>query len=224
MPEERYKANLGAFSAVELDKIAEKSVCIVGCGGLGGYVCNALARFKIGSLTVVDGDVFAESNLNRQLFAAEDTLEKSKAAVCAEALLRVNSALKITAVSAMLSDENAQEILSGHDLVMDCLDNPESRLVLEKNCNRLDIPFIHGAVDGFAGQVAVVLPGDDLMKKLYSTDDAYAPSAGSPVFTVQAVSALQCSEALKLLAGRGHLHGELLHINLEDNAFQIIKV
>jgi len=226
MTQQRYHGNLGSFSRDELAEIAKKSVCVVGCGGLGGYVCNALARFGVGSVTVVDGDDFSESNLNRQFFARADTLGKNKAAVCAQELLKINVAVPVVPVPEFLSQQNAAQILKGHDLVIECLDSAEVKIMLEDKCEELGLSFVHGAINGFFGHVAVVLPGDRLMKKLYAAPEAQeSPDGGSPVFTAQAVSAIQCSEAFKLLAGRPScMRSKLLHINLEDNEFSLLDV
>ncbi len=221
----RYSDNLKTFTSPELEQIRQKSVCVVGVGGLGGFVCNGLARFGVGRLTVIDGDVFSESNLNRQLFARPDTIGRPKALVCKEELERINGDVAVTAVPAMLEELNAGSLLSGHDLVIDCLDSPRARVVLEKACEALGLPFVHGAVSGDTGQVAAVFPGDGLMKRLYSVwEEGDSPPGGNPVFSVQAVSALQIGEALKLLAGRDSgLKGRLLHLNLSDYSFELIR-
>lgn len=222
---DRYTDNLKTFTASELELVRQKSVCVVGAGGLGGFVCNGLARFGVGRLTVVDGDVFSESNLNRQLFARPDTIGRSKALVCKEELERINRDVSVTAVSAMLEESNARRLLSGHDLVIDCLDSPQARILLEDACERLELIFVHGAVSGDTGQVAAVFPGNGLMKRLYSVwEEGDSPPGGNPVFSVQAVSALQIGEAVKLLAGRtSGLQGKLLHINLSDYSFELIR-
>lgn len=221
----RYADNLKTFTAPELERVRQKSVCVVGAGGLGGFVCNGLARFGVGRLTVIDGDVFSDSNLNRQMFARPDTLGRPKALVCKEGLERINGDIPVTAVSDMLEKANARRLLSGHDLVIDCLDNPGARIILEDACEKLGLVFVHGAVNGDTGQVAAVFPGDGLMKRLYSAwEEGDSPPGGNPVFTVQAVSALQIGEALKLLAGRdSELKGRLLHINLLDYSFELIR-
>ena len=225
MTPDRYTDNLNTFTAQELELARQKSVCVVGAGGLGGFVCNGLARFGIGRMTVIDGDVFTESNLNRQLFARPDTMGKSKAQSAKEELARINGAVSVTAVPVMLEKANARQLLSGHDLAIDCLDNPRARMLLENSCEALGLPFVHGAVSGEAGQVAVVLPGGGLMKRLYSGwETGGTPPGGNPVFSVQIVSALQISEALKLLVGRDSgLRGKLLHINLSDYSFSLIQ-
>lgn len=226
MMDERYSQNLKAFTQAELDAIRRKSVCVVGCGGLGGFVCHGLARFGIGSLTVVDKDTFSQTNLNRQLFARPDTLGLAKAAVCKAELEKINSDVPIYPVHAMLDESNAEALLRGHDLVIDCLDDPHARILLEQACQALGIVFVHGAISGFTGQVAVVRPGDGIIKRLYTSwEKGDTLPEGNPVFTVQAVSAFQCSEALKLLAGRDtHLNNQLLLVDLLNNVFEIVRV
>ncbi len=228
MTAERYAGNLGVFSAAELDLIHEKKVCVIGCGGLGGFVCNALARFGVAALTLVDGDSYQAGNLNRQLFAREDSLGKKKTRVCAEALGKIDASLQVTAIPEMLSPDNAARILPGNDLVIDCLDSAGARIMLEEQCEGYSLNFVHGAINGSFGQVAVVRPGDGLMRRLYpdtgQSEEIYKAN-GSPVFTAQLVSAIQCSEALKLLAGRSALpSGELLYIDLADNEIKRVRV
>lgn len=224
---ERYERNLDAFSRREVEAVHDKKVCVVGCGGLGGYVCMALARFGVLNLTVIDGDRFSKSNLNRQLFATEKTVGQPKALVCKKQLADVNSTVTVHAVPHMLTADNAEELLAGHDLAVDCLDNAASRRVLDGACRALGIPYIHGAIGGFYGQVACVFPGDDTLARIYPPDGG-GPGVehrlGSPVFAPQVISAIQCSEALKLLTGKGELlRGALLHIDLLYNDFEIIR-
>ncbi len=225
MTDERYIGNIGAFSEAELEAVRQKSVCVVGCGGLGGFVCNALVRFGIGSLTVIDGDVFTAGNLNRQMFAREDTIGLPKVQVCKEQLSGINSEVTVNAVNTMLDESNAEALLRGHDLIIDCLDSPQARMILENACEKLGLVFVHGAINGFMGQVAAVFPGDGTMKRLYADwEKSGKTEAGSPVFAVQTVSAIQCSEAIKILAGREtDLNGQLLLINLQENVFEVIR-
>ena len=223
----RYAKNTEAFSREEVETIHTKSVCVVGCGGLGGYVAMTLTRFGVGSLTLVDGDVFDVSNLNRQLFCTEANLGKSKAAEAKLALSAVNSDVAITAVAERFGEANGARILAGCDAAVDCLDNVSSRLILESACASAAIPLFHGAIGGFYGQVACVFPGDDTLHTLYAGDGSgpYASRAGNPPFTPQLVAALQCSEALKFLAGRENLlRKKLLLIDLYRNVFQTVEL
>lgn len=228
-PFERYHKNVEAFSIEEVQSIRQKRVCVVGCGGLGGHVIQSLARFGVGFLTLVDGDVFCASNLNRQAFCTETNLGQSKANAAKEALATINSDVIVHAHFEMLTEQNAEALLSGHDLAIDCLDNVSSRFILMQACNKANIPFVHGAIGGFFGQVANVFPGDDTLNRLYPSDHLFEKGIenrlGNPPFTPQLVAALQCSEALKILAGRDHvLRNAVLHIDLLHNEFEKIAL
>ena len=223
----RYERNTQAFSKEEVEAICGKSVCVIGCGGLGGYVAMSLARFGVGRLSLVDGDVFEVSNLNRQLFSTEMNLGKHKALEAKRILALVNSGVEVEAFAELLTEENAIRLLSGHDAAVDCLDNVASRLVLEDGCDAVGIPLVHGAIGGFYGQVACVFPGDAVLRSIYGANAEKPPAnrAGNPPFTPQLVAAIQCSETLKLLAGRADvLRKKLLLIDLLRNTFHTVEL
>ena len=123
----KYIRNMNALTKQECLSLHDKRVCVVGCGGLGGYVISALARIGIGNLTIVDCDAFEESNLNRQIFSRERNLGKPKVQVVADAVSEINSEIKVNALQVKLEEANASEIISGADVVVDCLDNFEAR-------------------------------------------------------------------------------------------------
>ena len=225
MTAERYLCNLGAFSETELHAVHSGSVGIIGCGGLGGYVCNALARFGIGSLTLIDGDVFTERNLNRQLFSLPKSIGKSKTLITRELIGEINAHIQVTAHPVMLSQANAGELLSGCDLAVDCLDNIPARRILAGVCNEIKIPLIHGAISGLFGQVACVYPGDRLFDYLYDpTFEGKAVMLGSPVFTPQIVASIQACEAVKIICGRDSaLRNCVLYIDLNHYSFETVR-
>ena len=139
---------MNALSEEECLKLRDKRVTVVGCGGLGGYVISALARVGVGNLTIVDSDSFEETNLNRQIFSREHNLGKSKAQIVADAVSEINSEIKVNALQVKLEEANASEIISGADVVVDCLDNFEARFWLGHTANKLGIPCIYGAIAG----------------------------------------------------------------------------
>lgn len=224
---ERYVRNMTSFSERELQLILTKRICIVGCGGLGGHVIQSLARFGVGELALVDGDSFCTSNLNRQVFATEQNLGQNKALAAMEAVASINSAIPVTAHAEMLNEQNAQQIFSGHHLVFDCLDSIPARYLLMHQCSILGIPFIHGAIGGFFGQVCSIFPGDKTLERVYPVQTATGieQTLGNPAFTPQLVAALQCCEGLKILAGREPaLRKSVLRIDLLSNEMDLIPV
>lgn len=225
---ERYSRNMKSFTEAELNIIAQKRICVIGCGGLGGYVIQSLGRFGVGGLRLVDGDVFAESNLNRQLFSTEHNLGGNKAQVCARELADINSSISVEAIPEMLTDGNAEATLAGCDLAMDCLDSKEARFLLDRHCASLGIPYIHGAIGGFYGQVSTVFPCDNTLEKVYShgaSGGGVEKELGNPPFMPQLVAAIQCSEALKLLCGKGELlRNRLMYIDALYNEIMTIDM
>ena len=91
----RYTRNMETLSKEENDRLKEFKVCVVGCGGLGGYVIEMLGRIGIGHITAVDGDGFDESNLNRQILSDTYCLGKNKAVAAKERMERVNPLISL---------------------------------------------------------------------------------------------------------------------------------
>lgn len=229
MISERYSRNTESFSPQELELIAQKRVCVIGCGGLGGHVCQSLVRFGVMNLTIVDGDVFVESNLNRQVFSNMETLGSNKAEVAKAELKRINPDVSITALPYMLEKENAAEILSGHDIAIDCLDRIAPRFILRDGCRSENIPMIYGAIGGFYGQVSVIYPEDDTLDQIYPhkqwISQGIEKKWGNPPFTPQVIAGVQTAEALKLLAGRKtYLRHAVLHLDLLCHAYEIVPL
>jgi len=222
--EGHFERNIGAITRTEQEVLLTKKAAIVGCGGLGCYSAEFLARLGIGHLTLIDGDVYAASNLNRQLYSLEINLGKKKAYEAKERLLNVRAGLSIEAADTLLNDKNAGELLKGHDVIIDALDNVKTRLILEKTANDLEIPLIHGAVEEWNAQVCTVFPGDFCLSLLYSSSSEFEkPSVLS--FTPAFCASIQAAEAVKVLLNRKNiLRKKLLTASLSENTFEIIEL
>lgn len=223
----RYTPNIPALSQDECESLVDKSVCVVGCGGLGGYVAELLARVGVGHLTLVDPDVFQEGNLNRQLFATERNLGTHKVEAAAERISAVNFSVEVRAIPEYINENNAAGLLFGHDVAVDALDNISPRFLLAKHCRDLSIPLVHGAIGGWYGQVSTILPGDDTLELLYQGDwkETDGPDAGSLSFSAAATAAIQCSEVVKLLTGKGEVLSRcLLVLDLLENQNTVIDL
>lgn len=223
----RYSRNMEMLSPEENHSLKNFKVCVIGCGGLGGYIIEMLARLGIGYLTVVDGDVFDETNLNRQIFSDMNTLGKEKAKVAKERVKVVNPLIKVKTICTRLVEENAEDILKGHDVVVDALDNIPSRIILQNKAEKLKIPLVHGAIAGWYGQVTTILPGDRTFDKLYSNDNTTGieEKLGNPSFTPALVASIEVSEVLKLLIKRGDLlRKKILLINTLNQEYSIVEM
>ena len=223
---ERYARNK-IISKQEQVLLSEKTVAIVGMGGLGGHIAEQLARLGIGNLILIDGDVVEHSNLNRQLFATEQTLGAPKAAAAVKRLHEVNSDVRCAAHGVRLTLQNGSELLGGADIVVDAVDNITTRFELCKLCSRLDIPLVHGSIGGWWGQVSVIFPGDDTLEKLYPAGDVPGAEAryGNPAFTPALVASVQVAETLKLCLGKPEiLRKKLLRIDLLEHEYFVINI
>jgi len=225
--EHRYDRNKSLISQEDQALLSGKTVAVIGAGGLGGYLAELTARLGVGRLILVDGDVFEESNLNRQRFSNEDNLGKPKAYEAKKELERVNSQVEVVAVYDRISAENGRDLLDGADLVLDGVDNARTRLILQDVCHQLNIPLVHGAIGGWYGQVSVVMPGDDTLSTIYSDPDAKGveKELGNPSFTPALVASYQVAEALKLLLGKGeNLRKKILYIDTLTNSTSVIDL
>ncbi len=222
--EKRFERNMPAISAAEQQRLRESHVLVAGCGGLGGYVIEYLARAGTGELTVADGDVFEPTNLNRQILALADTLGCDKALSAAERVRRIDPELNVHAISAFITADNADALVRDKDLVVDALDSIGARLLLEDACARQGVPLIHGAVSGWSMQAALILPGEGTLHRLYGE----AGSLGRPSvlpFTPAFCAAVEAAEAVRVLCGRQpQLKGKLLLADLRELDWQLLSL
>jgi molybdopterin/thiamine biosynthesis adenylyltransferase len=222
--DERYERNIGAITETEQEILKTKRAAIVGSGGLGCYSAEFMVRMGIGHLTLIDGDSFITSNLNRQLNSMAINIGKNKATETKRILLMVRTDLSVDAVDVFLTEENAKELLKSHDVIIDALDNIKTRLLVEKTADSLGIPLVHGAVEEWSAQVSTIFPGDFTLSMLYQTDrESKKPSVLS--FTPAFCASLQASEAVKVLLGKENvLRKKLLTADLRDDSFEIIEL
>lgn len=113
-------------------KLINSSVCVIGLGGVGGYVAEMLARAGVGKLFLVDFDTVSESNLNRQIIALADTVGKKKTDVMLQRVKNINPECEATALDVFVTKENADTIIeqSAADIIIDCIDNVSAKLAI----------------------------------------------------------------------------------------------
>ena len=209
----RYSRNIPALSEEECVLLRSKTVAVIGCGGLGGYLIEYLSRIGVGSIRCVDGDVFDESNLNRQLLSSVSRLGMSKAAAAAERVKEINPDVQVQAFPVFLDASNARELITGCDVVLDALDNIDARKTLAKACADQKIPYVYGAIAGWVAQAAICMPGDNLMDKLYPEDTVIRDKSVLS-FTPALCAAMQVSLCVKLLANKPVETGVLHYADL----------
>jgi molybdopterin-synthase adenylyltransferase len=226
----RYERNYDSISFSEQICLLNSTVAIVGCGGLGGNIIEMLARLGIGNLVVIDGDIFNESNLNRQLLCTENNIGKGKAESAAARIKQINSSINTKTYSQFVNSGNIDRFLRVCDIAVDALDNIPSRFILEKSCKSLKIPLIHGAINAFNGQVSTILPGDRGLEIIYGSPEKHIEAnknrrVSVPSFTPAMVASFQVAEVTKVLLNRGKLlRNKLLLINLETMDINVLEI
>lgn len=221
--QEIFARNIGAITESQQRLLKAKKVAVIGCGGLGGHVIEQLVRLGTGCLHCFDHDVFTLSNCNRQLNATSGSLGHNKARVAVERAAAIHPHSRVVSFPSDFRNCRQEEAF-GVDVVVDCLDNIRSRRDLASLCGKQNLPLVHGAVNGWCGQVGVILPGSDLLDRLYprhlETKEIVAPPVLS--FAVALVASLQVAEVVKLLLGLPtELAASWLHVDLKYLEFQL---
>ncbi|MFC4892354.1 HesA/MoeB/ThiF family protein [Pseudofrancisella aestuarii] len=144
--QEIYLRNFGILTHEEQAKLKNAKVTVIGAGGVGGITLISLARMGIGNIKVVDMDEFDYSNINRQMLSAISRVGKSKAECAKETINDINPNIKVIVKKEMLSEENAEEIISDSDIVVDATDNLIARVIIHRTAQKLKIPSVWIAV------------------------------------------------------------------------------
>ncbi len=202
----RYQRNLGAISIAEQRRLLNSRVSVIGCGGLGGFVIEELARLGIGEISAWDYDYFQEHNLNRQLMAEYRLIGHSKIEAVSRRVRRINPGIKFYGMYREFNEQEAGESLKREQVVVDALDSVPARLELSRACCHLGIPMVHGAVNTWYGQVSTQFPGEDVIEQIYAGKEKYRLGEKSVlVFAASLVASLQVAEVLKIILNRGDL-------------------
>ena len=140
---ERFSRTELLIGSDAIEKLKNAHVCVFGIGGVGGYVCEALARSGVGALTLVDNDTVSESNINRQIFALSSTVGMMKTCAARERLCDINPHIKITEHNMFYLPETADAIdLTQFDYIVDAIDTVTSKIHLAQRCDELGLPLI----------------------------------------------------------------------------------
>jgi molybdopterin/thiamine biosynthesis adenylyltransferase len=183
---------------------------VCGCGALGSVIANTLARAGVGKLRIVDRDFLELNNLQRQVLYDEADVAAAlpKAVAAAEKLRRINSEIEIEPVVADVSASNILSLCEGCDIVLDGLDNFETRFLINEAAVKLQLPWVYGGCIGAEGQTLTMLPGQPPCFRCMMTEPPPAGSAptcdtaGILGPTVNVVASIQACEAIKILAGQ----------------------
>lgn len=189
------------------EKLRKARVLIVGVGGLGSPIALYLTGAGIGTIGLLDDDVVSVTNLHRQVLYAETEVGQSKAECAAKRLAQLNSEVRLVPLACRLTAENASEIISQYDIVVDGCDNFATRYVIDEVCRQQRKPYVYGSIQDLDGQVAVFGVGEnpkyytDLFPKEEVAD--YTPSKAVLGVTPAVVGSVEATQVLQLIGGFG---------------------
>ncbi|MFA6867274.1 MAG: ThiF family adenylyltransferase [Clostridia bacterium] len=202
--------------------LANKKIAIIGLGGIGGYIASLVSRLNPSTLLLIDGDNFSQSNLNRQLFCTEKTIGKNKAYIAKEFLQDTTKA-QLIVVEKFLTDENI-EIIKDMDIIMDATDNVMVRLLISSACNKFNIPIIHGAINGYFGQVAILRPNSKLLESIY-LEKKEVTVLNTLSYVPALIASFEVSEMVKFFTDSKPLQdNQLLVIDSLNNDIRVLNI
>ena len=198
-------------------KLSEAKVLVIGAGGLGCPVLQNLAGAGVGYIGIVDGDTVEETNLHRQFLYTSQDIEKNKATVATTIISNQNPEVKLTTYPTFFTTENAFEIVSDYQIIVDCTDDIMTRYLINDVAIAKGIPMVYAAIHKFEGQLSVfnyksgpsyrcLYPENKSLKTIPNCD-----TNGVLGILPNALGVLQATEVLKIILGIGSiLNGKLL--------------
>ncbi len=213
-------------------ELGESSVLIVGCGGT-GCACSAfLVRAGVGTVRISDPDVVSSTDLHRQLLYTEDDVEKGrpKSVAARKRLGAANSTVVLEAVEERFDTSSVAGLIEGIDLLVDCSDSFETRMLINDVCLKYSIPWIHGACVGTAG-IVIPFPGGE--SACYRCIVDHIPAPGSvptneetgilgPVAGM--TGSLEAAEAIKMLLRPDAVTQRIVHFDTWLHLYESIEI
>ncbi len=235
------QALLPGFGSFGQHRLSRSTALILGCGALGSVAADLLARAGIGHLVIVDRDFVELSNLQRQvLYDEQDAIDMlPKAEAAKRRIEAVNSSIRVTAIVDDINNSNIEKIGEGADVIIDGLDNFETRYLANDLAVKKTVPYVYGAAVGTTGMAFTILPRSDGQSPWESHsqgnlataclrclfEEMPAPGTTPTCDTVGVISAavgmvanVQVAEALKILTGNFHkVNRSLLNFDVWEN-------
>ncbi|MGA2158369.1 MAG: ThiF family adenylyltransferase [Dehalococcoidia bacterium] len=214
------------------EKLKWSNVLIVGCGALGSNVANLLVRAGAGKVRIVDRDFIEFHNLQRQvLFEENDIKDRLPKAVAAKRRLNaINSLVDIEAIVSDINYSNAEKLCSGMDVILDGLDNLETRYLINDVALKLGIPYVYGGAVSSLGMTMNVIPGRTPCLRCVFPDmppEGIMPTCetdGVLGTAAAAISSFVATEAIKILVGSDQLNEDLISLDVWDISFQRLPI
>ncbi|MBN1365065.1 MAG: HesA/MoeB/ThiF family protein [Syntrophaceae bacterium] len=201
----RYSRQLSLIGKEGQKKLKKAKILIAGAGGLGSPIATYLAFAGVGRIVIADNDVVEVSNLNRQTLHWNTDVGRKKTTSAKKKIHAMNPYVKVETIFCKIEKTNVNDVVGDADLIVDALDNFTTRYLLNSVAVKLHIPFFHGAVLGFHGQVMTVIPHQTACLRC-----VFPLSPASGIFSIIGVTpgvigSIQATEVIKYITGEGEL-------------------
>ncbi len=223
---ERYDRQIRVFGEEGQEKLKDSRVAVVGLGGLGCPASFFLASAGVGELLLVDYEGIELSNLNRQILHWEEDIgEKKKTESASKKLEKLNSDIEVEVFDGKIIEENL-DVLEGCEVIVDALDNFETRYLLNEFAVEETVLLIHAAVEGTHGQMTTIIPGETPCLRCLFPE----PPEKKETFPILGTNSglfgtLLANEAIKAVTGHGNmLKGKLLIFGVGRNDIELIDI
>jgi Dinucleotide-utilizing enzymes involved in molybdopterin and thiamine biosynthesis family 2 len=216
---------ISGFGEAGQRKLKSSTALVAGCGGLGSPIATYLAVAGVGRLVIADMDIVDLSNLNRQILHWDSNVGEDKVKSAYGKLVQINPSIDVIPFQGRIDEENVFELTKGCDIVMDAMDNFETRYLLNRASLYHKIPMVHGSIWGLEGRVTTLVPG-----KTPCLECIFPKAPPKEVFPVLGatpgvIGTIQVTEAIKVLTGVGQtLENRLLVYDGEYMEFHEIEI
>ena len=212
-------------------KLSRSYAIIIGCGALGTIIATSLVRAGVGKVRIIDRDFIEYHNLQRQVLFDEDDIKNQlpKAIAAERHLKRVNSSVEIEGIVADVNYTNIERLVREADVILDGLDNFETRLLINDVSLKHGIPWVYGGAISSFGMTMTIIPHETPCFRCFSpgstsgmiqTCDTAGVISPAPFI----IGSLQTTEAMKILVGTGDINREIITIDVWAGTFQHLKI
>lgn len=228
----RYDRNIRIkeIGAEGQNKLLSSSVLVIGAGGLGSPVIYYLAAAGTGTIAIADGDKVEVINLNRQILHFESDLGRLKTDSAADKVKKLNSKVKVICHPQMINAQNAADIISQYDFIIDAVDNFAVKYLINDTCVKLKKPYCHGGALAWGGQLMTYTPGQACLRCFMSNvpagDDAHTSINDGILGAVAGnIGTLQAMEAVKYITNAGTLNtGRMLFFDGLKMQYRVLNI
>lgn len=207
-------------------KLGNAKVLVIGAGGLGSPIISYLSAAGVGKLGIVDHDVIEESNLQRQIIHKTSLLNYPKVKSAERFVNELNPAVETEVFQMKLDKEKAQQLFINYDVIVDAVDNLETRKIINAVCSENAIPFVHGSISNFEGLVTTITPdASHCYNCIFPKSDFVHKGEIGVIGAIPGIiGSIQVLEVIKLIVGLPVLKDEILYYNGLTHDLRKVKI